>query len=88
MWFRGNYKNNNIPQGITYIKKNNKYVSRLNIDGKLKHLGTFDTLEEAQYVYEGAKENEIKRVADAYKDRIPQKLYNAMHENEKIILER
>ena len=46
------------------------------------NLGRFNTPEEAFYTYKEAKEKEIKRVADLYKDRIPQKLYDAMYNYE------
>ena len=38
----------------------------------------FDTPEEAFQTYKEFKENYIKQVADEYKDKIPEKLYEAM----------
>ena len=45
-------------------------------------IGTFNTPEEAFYAYKQFKENYIKEVADEYKDRIPQMLYEAMYRYE------
>ena len=65
------------------VKKQDKgYMERIRIDGKLKYLGYYETPEKAFYVYKEAKEKEIKRVADLYKDKIPQKLYEAMYNYE------
>lgn len=66
-----------LPIGVKH--NGDKFQARLSIDGKEEYLGTFDTTEEAFYCYKKAKEKEIKRVADLYKDKIPTRLYEAMH---------
>lgn len=38
--------------GVTFHKQNNKWRSRIQIDGKLKHLGLFDTEIEASNAYQ------------------------------------
>ena len=72
-----------LPVGVCYNKTNKKYVAGLSVfkDGKSvkKHLGYFDTTEEAFKIYKQAKEEYIKEVADNYKDKIPAKLYEAMY---------
>ena len=74
---RGEY-----PIGVSYHKRDKKYEARCNINGKLKGLGLYNTIEEAFNAYKMAKENEIKRVADecVLKGYITQesRLYNAM----------
>ena len=75
---RGKY-----PIGV-YFNKNAKkfmaYCSML-INGKKmkKYLGLYNTIEEAFNAYKQFKENYIKKVAEEYKDKIPQKLYDAMY---------
>ena len=49
---------------------------------KRKYLGHFNTKEEAFNAYKIAKESNIKRVADYYKNKIPKKLYDAMYKYE------
>ena len=72
-----------FPVGVHYYKASKKYMARLSVfkDGKKtrKHLGCFNTANEAFEVYKQAKENYIKEVADEYKDKIPSKLYEAMY---------
>lgn len=79
---RGKY-----PIGVNYITKDRAYISQCGIKndkGQLEniYLGRFNTPEEAFYVYKQFKENYIKEVAEEYKDRIPQKLYEAMYRYE------
>ena len=42
------------------------------------YLGTFNTLEEAFYVYKREKEKYIKEVADKWKDHIDIRVYEAL----------
>ena len=79
--FKKHKKQYDLPLGVLLHK--GKYASQLRSHtGKTKWLGYFNTPEEAFYVYKEAKEKEIKRVADLYKDKIPQKLYKAMYSYE------
>lgn len=65
-----------LPKGVR--KSGNRFYSHCCVDGKDTSLGTYDTVEEAFKAYKKAKESEIQRVAEEYKDRIPYKLYKAM----------
>lgn len=75
-----------LPIGVSYHEGSKKYQAKLRMykNGKstIKHLGYFDTANEAFEAYKKAKEDYIKEVADEYKDRIPVKLYEAMYEYE------
>lgn len=71
---RGKY-----PIGVYWHKKEKKFNASLNIKGKNTVMGRFDTPLEAFECYKKAKESEIKRVSDEYKNKIPQKLYNALY---------
>lgn len=51
------------------IKRNKKY----------EHIGLYNTPEEAFQAYKTAKELYIKEVADKWKDKISEKVYQAMH---------
>lgn len=76
------------PIGVHYHKQSDKYtcsckkydfVNKRQID---KYLGIYDTEVEAFEVYKYYKEQNIKEVADYYKGRIPDKLYQAMYNYE------
>ena len=55
------YKNNKSGyKGVSFNKPTNKYRALININGKLKHLGLFETAEEASVAYE-AKAKEIHK---------------------------
>ena len=74
---RGSY-----PVGVSYHKGAKKYQACCHINGKLKSLGYYNTVEEAFNVYKIAKEQEIKRIAEecVSKGYITQesRLYNSM----------
>ena len=52
------------PVGVCYHKRDKKYEARCHINGKLKSLGYYNTVEEAFNAYKQAKEQEIKRDAE------------------------
>jgi len=68
-------KLSDLPQGV--IKHKNKYRARFGKDRK--HIGLFDTSEEAFQAYKTAKEKYIKEVADKWRDLIDKKVYRAMY---------
>ncbi|WP_394137451.1 AP2/ERF family transcription factor [Cytobacillus oceanisediminis] len=69
-----------LPIGVkTCSRYPNKYEVRCNNNkGKRVYLKTFDTPEEAFQVYKEYKEKLIKDIAEEYKGRLPDALYNAM----------
>lgn len=71
----------NLPLGISQLLLKYRVDSR-NEDFTNTYLGTFKTIEEAFKVYKKHKENVIKLIADKYKNKIPQKLYDAMYRYE------
>ncbi|MDU4051110.1 MAG: hypothetical protein E7H33_09360 [Clostridium perfringens] len=78
----------NLPIGVIWHKRDKEYQVQCNIFDmktgkcKKKHLGCYDTPKEAFSVYKQFKENYIKLVADHYKDKIPERLYDAMYRYE------
>lgn len=87
LFVKSNKARGDLPIGVYFKKKNNKYCSQcgtITKEGKRynAYLGLFNTPEEAFYAYKQFKENYIKEVAEEYKDRIPQKLYEAMYKYE------
>ena len=76
------------PIGVSYSKQDKKFQTYCRVydfkenKGKQIHLGYYETLEQAFEIYKQFKEQYIKQVADEYKDKIPQKLYDAMYNYE------
>ena len=65
--------------GVHFEKDTNKYVAECRrMNTRNKRIGRFNTELEAFYKYKEVKEQEIKDVANFYKDYIPEKVYNAM----------
>lgn len=73
-----------LPIGVCWYEPNGKYKSQCNLFdikiqiNKEKHLGYYSNAKEAFNAYKKAKEENIKLVADHYKNQIPKKLYDAM----------
>lgn len=65
--------------GVSYNKSSSKFTSNININGKQKFLGYFETELEAFNTYKKEKEKNIKNMADKYRQYIPKKLYDAMY---------
>jgi hypothetical protein len=70
---RGNY-----PIGVSFVKDKNKYRASCSYNKQI-YLGEYETQEEAFIIYKNYKEKIIKNIADLYKDKIPQKLYDALY---------
>lgn len=62
-----------LPNGVKPTI-NSKYESKYNG----RHLGTFNTIEEAVITHDKEKKKEILEVANEYKEIIPQRLYEAL----------
>lgn len=79
LFIKRNKTRGKYPIGVTYKKQNKKYQAYCNKGtGELKHLGYYDTPEEAFETYKQYKENLIKEIANKYKNQIPDKLYRAL----------
>lgn len=72
--YRGKY-----PIGVSFNKNNDSFVARVNKNKKSIFLGCYDIPEKAFEVYKTEKEKCIKEIADEYKSKIPQKLYDALY---------
>lgn len=73
MLFMNKPNSRGLPNGIFKIK--NGY--RAEYQGN--KIGKYNTLDEAYNAYSIVKENNIKKLADEYKDIIPKKLYDALY---------
>jgi hypothetical protein len=78
LFIKSNTMRGDLPIGVSYNKLTKKFSALCNINGKVKTLGYFNTPEEAFNAYKIAKEAEIKRVANEYKDTITPECYQAM----------
>ena len=64
--------------GVDFLNKQNKFRSRLNVNGISKHLGYFKTEIEAFNAYKIAKENYLKEQANKWKSQIDERAYEAL----------
>ena len=73
-----------LPIGVGYDKRRSMYRAYCSIikkDGNriTQHVGYYNSPEEAFKGYKRFKEAYIKQIADEYKGKIPQRLYDAMY---------
>ncbi len=67
------------PLGVRKQSKNSRFNARCNNGtGESKHLGYFDTAQEAFLAYKTFKEALIKEVANEYKEQIDLRVYNVL----------
>lgn len=70
------------PIGVYWDKIKNVFIAQGTIfeNGKSKtvYLGRYNNSNDAFQSYKNFKENHLKEIANLYKDRIPQKLYDAL----------
>lgn len=67
----------NLPIGVYYDTHKRKYISCCSINGK-NHRTEHKDADSAFTCYKAEKEKYIKEVAESYRGKIPDKLYNAM----------
>jgi len=70
---RGEY-----PVGVYFHKASGKFMAQININGKRKNLGYFNTPEEAFQAYKTAKEAYIKVVAQKWQHLLDERVYLAL----------
>lgn len=79
LFVKANKNRGNLPIGVTYFKRDCVYIAQCRLENnKTKNLGRFNSPEKAFYEYKKYKEKYIKDVAKEYKNKIPNKLYEAM----------
>ncbi len=66
------------PVGVCWDRSCKKFVSQCNDTGKNKHLGYFNTPQEAFQAYKTFKESLIKEVANEYKNQLDPRVYEAL----------
>jgi hypothetical protein len=72
---RGEY-----PVGVYYHTGKKKYVAQCNTYKKRKHIGYYNSVQDAFLAYKDFKEAYVKKVANDYIEDIPYSLYEAMME--------
>ena len=71
--------------GVSKHKSNGRYNAHLKVSGKLVHLGAFGTELEAFHAYKEAKEANIARMAEEYRDVISVAAYEALIKYEVLV---
>ena len=83
LFIKSNKIRGKYPIGVCFNKDRNKYQANCSIfyngKSKLKALGYYNNIDDAFNAYKQFKEANIKRIADYYKDKIPNNLYEAMY---------
>lgn len=79
LFTKGNSRRGDLPIGVNiYDYDKTKYRARCRNRDKMVGLGMYDHIIDAFNAYKRYKENLIKEIANKYKNKIPQKLYDSM----------
>lgn len=80
----GACKRGEWPIGVTFNKRAHMFKAYCRSNGRLKHLGYFNTPEEASEVYKAFKSNHVKEIAEGYKSNT--RLYRALISHADLII--
>lgn len=70
--------NGGIAAGVHFHKNKGKYIAQINIDGKRTHLGAFEVELQAYEVYCNARDKKARELAEKYKGKIEDRVYNVL----------
>jgi len=83
LFIKNNANRGDLPIGVIQYKASKKYLAQCGISKNTHHrnkyLGLFTNIEDAFIAYKNFKEYFIKKIADEYKNVIPEILYEAMY---------
>ena len=79
------YQRGNLPIGVRYDSKRDKYYCDYTYKGKTKYIGSSTDVEQCFKMYKKCKECLIKEVAREYESVLPPQVYNAMCNYEVLI---
>ena len=82
---KGDFRNG-MPTGVHFSMLKMKYKAQLSLLGKNTHLGTFTDPKEAFQAYKKAKESYVKEVANSWKGRIDDKVYDVLMKYEVVTI--
>jgi len=73
---RSGFNSDGIPMGVS--KRGDKFIARMYINSKSKHLGIFDSLTDAIEAYVLAKQEYGKQLAEKWKDSVSERVYQSL----------
>ena len=77
LFTKADRKRGTFPIGVSFNKSKGRFEAYC-CSSTSRYLGSYDTAEEAFYVYKKAKESQIKLLANRWKDQIDPRVYEAL----------
>lgn len=68
----------NFPIGVCWDKRSQSFLAQVRDGRKHKNLGHFQTAEDSHYAYKQAKEAHLKKLAEVYRNKIDERVYNVL----------
>jgi hypothetical protein len=72
-------KRGEYPIGVSFHKYNKNYLAQISSNNIKRHIGSFDSSEKAFQAYKIVKEEYIKELAEKWKSKITEKVYEALY---------
>lgn len=79
LFVKSDKKRGKYPIGVSYCKERGNFYVAVSINRSRTFIGRYSTKQEAFEAYKKAKEENIKRIADKWKDKIDSRVYKAMY---------
>lgn len=77
--FNTNSRNKGVhPQGVQPHNNSGKFSAKVKVGGFYKYIGVFNTQEKAYEAYKAGKEERVKEVAMKWKNKVDEKVFNAL----------
>lgn len=67
-----------LPVGVTYKARDRKFYAQMNIEGVMRHIGSYGTQDEAFLAYKTKRESRIRQLAEHYRHLINDSVYNTL----------
>lgn len=71
-------KSRKLPVGVKKDSRSGRFIASMRMDSKNKHIGSFGTPQEAHEAYVSTKEAYVKEIANHWRGRIDERVYEAL----------
>lgn len=64
-----------FPVGVVFKKRDSRFYAQMNVDGVMRHIGSYASADEAFSAYKAKKKDSLRQLAEKYKKDISETIY-------------